>query len=162
MKTTITIFPSDEQQSIFQHWQNNTRWVWNECVGRMNDQYDLNKTIIRKAEFKVLLDGFITNIPWLSDTPYTILEFTINELDADIQRSITNNVDLPTFKRKKKERNSVNIQLYDTITVTNEVMNIGSIFPIKCVKSKFIKKQDQIKISGVNGEWIVEVGNSHP
>lgn len=161
MKTIIPIFPSEDQCALFQHWQNNTRWLWNECIGKMNEQYQLTGSILRKSTFSELLSTLITNVTWLNNTPYTAYEWVINELDAEIQKSIDQQAPLPTFKRKKKERNLINIQLCDTITVNNEAISFANVSSIKCVKSKFIKKVCPIRVTAINGEWTIELGKSN-
>lgn len=160
MKTIIPIFPTDEQKTLFQHWQNNTRWLWNECVGKMNAHYEQHHDVLRKKDFNTLAFTLLQEVSWLQDTPYKALEFTIEELDNEIQKSITQHTSLPTFKRKKKERDLINIQLQDIVTVNNEVISFANLTDIKCVKSKFIKKECPIRITSINGDWTIELGKS--
>jgi transposase len=155
MTTAVTIYPTLNQITAFNHWQNNIRWTWNECVGKMREQYEKDKTVLRKTDFMKLISTFKQNVEWLKDTPTKILEFTIDKLDREIQYSLDNGYDLPTFNKKKKERGLINIELVDTISINGNMIQIPEFTEIATDPHQIIPAKYKIQLQLQYNNWVM-------
>jgi putative transposase len=98
---------NDEQHVLLLKGFGSTRFVWNKAVALQKDRFEQKKPFLNYEDLKDLLTFWKEEELFLKDAPSRALQESLKRLSRAYKETLTQEKDLPAFKKKSHGKDSM-------------------------------------------------------
>ena len=130
------IYPTKEQERMFQKNFGCVRYVYNHYLGMRIDKYRKDKSNMRYSQCSADLTQLKKSLVWLQDADSTSLQTTLRSLDNAFLNFFSNKkYGYPKFKSKRKSKKSFTTKSA-SIKIVDNYINLPKVKLVKCKLSR--------------------------